>query len=277
MPQLIPTANGMVMIASIQDDQTVRWFRSDALEGPYRTPAHNQLLPSPYYAARVFEDEQGLGIVATYRYDDRRGRRHHVLPTPLRLDVSDPERIQLRLWEPASNRFSAESETLHFDAPCFGNGTASTEAEELIVLAGEELWTGPEHHGDAVVRGTIRCDGVRFGLAFDISPDGAAWFVELEPAHRQARLVRRGPRLDDDGMPWFEHLVAQTAAWLGAEQPTHELRLQLLGPEVRVCIDGAMVLSAVIDRSGGAAGTFGVWVDSGRMRADLRIHRPRPR
>ncbi len=263
-PQLIATPQGMVLMASLQDDRSVRWFHADGLQGPFRTPSRSRLLPDPYYAARVFEDDEGFAIAGTYRYHDRHGRLHHVMPTPLRLDVSQPGRIVLRPWEATRRRFGSDLRPLRFETPRFHNPTT----EGLGVQAGEELWTAPASTTDGLLQGRLVCDGPRFGVAFDVQSDGAAWFVELEPAEGRARLVRRGPSTDARGMPWFEHYVAQSVAWHTSCERGLELGLTLLGPQVQVCIDGAVVLSAVVDRTDEPL-PVGIWVDSGQMSVDL--------
>lgn len=271
-PQLVADAHGFILLASMQDDRSVRWFRATKLAGAYRTPPDNRLLPVPYYAARIFEFDEGLGIVGMYCYRDRAGGEHRVMPSPLRLDTSWPDRMLLRPWPATFQRFAAASEPLETKTPCFDNPTATRSHNGLIVVAGEELWTGTRHYRHALVAGTLRCDAPRFGLAFDVSEQGAGWFVELEPTAHRARLCFRGPSADASGQPWFERELVQTARWNESGPGPLQIRLRLAGRAVELTVGGAVVLSAVVDRSAVDPGPLGVWADSGRMRAELRVH-----
>jgi len=262
-PQVVPTPHGYAMLASLQDDRSVRWFHAPSLQGPWRTPELGVLLPAPHYAARVFADDEGLGIASTHRHHDAHGRLHHAMPTPLRLDLSQPGRAALRPWAPMVRRFSPEGPRL--DCATLRYGEATRDGAVFSAASGEALWTAAGRHGDVRIEGTLRCDAPRFGLAFDVADDGSAWFVELEPVLRRARLVRRGSTTDPDGMPWFEHRVAQRSTWIPSGD-THAVDLILLGPEVRLCVDGVVVLSAVVDRPGGAVG---IWLESGQAQVDV--------
>ena len=267
-PQVVATDHGFVMLASLQDDRSIRWFHADALEGPWRTAGHSVLLPAPHYAARVFADAEGFGIASTYRYHDARGRLHHGMPTPLRLDLSQPGQATLRPWGPMLRRFHPEPEPLDCTTPCFDNATATREGSRFTVTSGEALWTSTDRHRDVRAQAHLHCEAPRFGLAFDLDADGSGWFVELEPMLRRARLIRRGHAPDPEGMPWFEHRVAQSATWLPGPSGGHALDLILLGPEVRLCIDDVVVLSAAVDR---AEGTVGVWLESGQLDGHVTV------
>jgi len=156
---------------------------------------------------------------------------------------------------------------MRFETPRFGNAAVDGP---LSVASGEELWTADVRLADGVIRGRLAGDGPRYGLAFDVTEQGAGWFFELEPALREARLVRRAAIVDADGMPWFEHEVVQRNVWSGRDD---ELSVMLLGDEVQLALGGAVILHAVIDREGD--GALGVWANSGRLRADLAVHEGR--
>ena len=261
-PQAFTICDRWFLTASVMDDRSQRYWVANSIDGPWRTPPANRLLPDGHYAARVFRWHGEDAILGWYR--DANG--HGAVLSPARLAADDHGRLWCAPWSAWDHYASGPARPWTDLEPLFSNPHAHREGTVLRAHSGMELWATRESCDGALVRAVVRDDAGLCGLAFGLDAEGNGWFVELDRAEARCRLVRQAPGLDHEGQPWFAHEIAQEVPWTAAGERIC-VTLRFVEREVELAIEGRLVLSALVDT---VAGRVGAFVDSG----SLELHEP---
>jgi beta-fructofuranosidase len=255
-PQAFTIGGRWFLTASVMDDRSQRYWVAPRLEGPWRTPSANRLLPPGHYAARVFR-WNGMDAVLGWVRD---ARGHGVVVSPMRLATDETGRLWCAPW-PAWQRYEAGPAVAWDELePLLGNPDASRNVLVLSCGSGMELWATQRSWDGVLVRAQLRDTAGLCGLAFGLDDEGHGWFVELDRGEGRCRLVRQAAGADHEGRPWFTHEVAGEALWVPADDLRVELRI--VQREVELAIGGRVILSAIVDETSGRLGFF---VDSGHL------------
>jgi hypothetical protein len=244
-PQLYPIGERWVLLGSVIDDRSVRYWVANGPRGPFTAPAGNRLLPAGHYAARMFRWRGQDAILGWYRD----GERPRVLPSPLRVELGDDGVLRCR-------RFAAWEARLGPEAPLRGLDVVRSPHGSALVT------TEAQVHGFRL-DASLQADAARVALAFGLDDDGGGMFVDLDPGELRISLRSSGRA----GDRWFEDRVVQSAPL--REYP-RRVGLRVVDGEVEVTVDDCVVLLAVVEPR---AGRLGLLVDSG----EARLHNARLR
>lgn len=219
-PQLVAVSGHWFLIASVQDDQSVRYWRAESPRGPFVAPAESRLVPDGHYAPRICRFGDRDLLLCWRRCRDGRGR---YIPLPLSLSVDDSgELIAGPYVDPWADRLP--------------------RCRRIDVEVDSETWSesaiDPDV-GDFCLEADVNADSV-CGLSVGEDDDGGGVRVEL--SETGARIAETRAARADDGRPWFtrDSLAERSLPPAGE---TRRVRLLRAGQELELSVDGELVLS----------------------------------
>jgi beta-fructofuranosidase len=262
-----------VLIASVMEDRSLRyWLARDPL-GPFRVPPGGDILaPAGHYAARATRWQDRDLLFAWHQ-----PRLHQGWP-------STPQTVD---WVEARNPFGK------FLAPPLEIVPRRDGSLGLHSFAGWQAYEGdtwrpvsanwhlqapsttrvalsapPAHNFQ--VRGELTLEAARGGLAFRMGEDeSSGLFIELTPGSRNVTLQRWGTRQRDMGAALGLTYEVLQQAELHEPLRTHQpiaFTLLNVGPYVELSVNGEIVLATMTGCP--AYGSCGVWVEDGELRAE---------
>jgi beta-fructofuranosidase len=249
-PQLFQIGSRFYLTAAVLDDRSQRYWIADQLQGPYRTPPDNRLLPAGHYAARVFRWGEQDALICWHQpqaaADDADTKR---VLSPLSLAQRADGTLVCRPW-PAWRSYAGEPRTIDLQRlqPQLDNPTSEQRSQGVAVAQGMQLWSFDTGDTDYLVRTRVVDAVALWGIGIALDPDGMGWYVELEPGLLRARLLRL-VRRRDCGYLVCTREVRQEAPLPATAGYSRELVLRQVAGEIELAVDGQVVLSSWIDRS----------------------------
>lgn len=282
-PQLFEVGGSWYLTAGIMEDGTQRYWRADAIEGPYTVPADGGILaPRGHYAGRVVAWRGQLLYLCWHRplghhgptqidWATQRNNAGKFVTAPLvltqRLDGS-LARTSFAGWAAYRDEEAAPilpgSALSSADSPDAGSWALDPGPGRM-----DALLTGADH-GDLDVAGTLTLDAASGGLAFRVDPEtGAGYFIEIRSGSRTVTLQKLTLTTDRwTGQRGFRYLDYQRGDLRepydrGTALP---FRLIVSGPAIELTLGDEVVLSTLSGEV--TTGRVGFWLDDGTGRLD---------
>lgn len=230
-PQVFTVGGRWYLTASVQDDRSQRYWVADGLDGSWRTPPRDRLLPPGLYAARVFEHRGESCVLGWYR--DGRGRGALLSPHTLR--PRGDGTLALGRWPAWSARR--------------GDPVALQRTESMGAASGVERRVIAEPSDAYELTMSVRSEAPRWSLELDGDAQGGALSVVFDKGEGRVSIHHERTEADDAGRPWFRHDVVQSAARMVADRVRVAVRRWADAIEVEV--DDDVVLCGVAPRRPG--------------------------
>ncbi len=262
-PQLFSFAGRFYLTAAVIEERLQRYWVSDDLEGPFRTPLDNRLGPPGHYAARICEvgDESWL-----FAFHDPAGGsppNGRFVPAPLVLVAHEDGRLSVRRTAGWDARFGEERPIeVASLTPTYAARHTANDGARLASLEGLELFgtAGPR---DFVLRAALTIDAPFFGVGIGATDDGAGVLVSFDRGAGEVAATYRSPASPEGHPAFTERVLARGPAQIGGRV---ELEVIYAEGELIVSLDGAVVLSTGLGVE--LPANFGLAVDSGAITVD---------
>ncbi|MEZ4561245.1 MAG: hypothetical protein R2853_00705 [Thermomicrobiales bacterium] len=275
-PQVVrlatPAGTRWALVASVMEDRSLRyWLANDPL-GPYRVPPGGDILaPAGHYAARATRWQERDLLFAWHQPRLHQGWQS----TPHTVDWVEARNPFGKFLAPPLEIAPREDGSLALSSfagwkTYEGSAWQPVPADwrQRAVATTRVAFAAPPAH-DFQLRGELRLDAARGGLALRVDDDSSGLYIELTPGSRTVSLQRWGIRLRDMGTSrglTFDVLQqAELHEPFSAGEPVG-MTLLSVGPYVEFSINDEVVLATMTGRP--RHGMCGVWVEDGDLHAN---------
>lgn len=291
-PQVFTLQEGgpFYLTAAIMEDRSQRYWVAERFEGPYETPPDGGLLaPAGHYAGRVCR-WQGMDLYlcwhrtdlidgwmatpATVDWTTLRNPFGKFVVAPLVLTARADGSLARGTF-PGWDGYREAEPVAVAPAPhsLFRGRSTAGRGWEAIGAGGMDVVATTDAVGDMVVEGSLVIEAMAGGLAFRLDDEGGGYFVELRAGSDEVGLQKwlpeRDPR-DGSRRERYAEIQRGRLARPVARGERLAVRLLVVGPYIEVAIEGGVVLAELSAER--TTGPFGVWADSGEVRAEgLRL------
>ncbi len=271
VPNLFKLGGRYYLVCSIREDIKVHYWYSENLEGPYRTPADNVLLPQGNYAARICRQD-GHHLVWNFFYKGLKIEGMHLMAPPKELIADDEGRLRLRRFAGFRKLFSSQQDPQQLIplAPVLGNPHASSSATpgtcKVECRSGMEMFLLRGIFDDFVLSGELHIeDSGKYGLVLRVDEQGDGYFLSLDLRKGLAQLRAWAYNPEGSHEEAFRYQPLQTSNFLTGEGP-HRFSLLAYGQYFELSLNGFVVLSLADDRF--ARGRIGFYSEDATFRVE---------
>jgi beta-fructofuranosidase len=265
VPSLFEDQGRFYLLGSIREDVKVHYWMADRLEGPYRNPPDNVLLPQGNYAARICVDPDGRILVWNYFFRGPRGRGEHLLPPPKEVRIADDGELRLASFSGFDDKVAETLEPSEGPTDALmGTADATCEKSEtgwrLSSSSGFEVFAMPGRYRDLRMSGVLEVlRPGKLGLVLHLSEEGDGYFVsvDLPKGVVQIRFWAENPAGDFQSA--FEYEQMQASHFVPREGPVPFV-LMSYGTYIELSLYDQVILTLADQRF--EEGRTGLYVES---------------
>lgn len=265
------------------EDKTQRYWISDHLCGPYRTPLNHGIEPpGSHYAARIslfngepifccwnqsIEDGPSpFGLIENI------GQYIRYVPSPIKVMQSIDGTLKLAPFK-AWDHYKLDSSKMVLwnekDSLC-NNHHASLEGagNRLEVIPGMDGIISDQKYEDFMLEGQLHLKGPRGGISIHLQDDSTGYFIELSPAEYKVKLIKHlaGSRNDGSAYFQFEKRQENTFDFNQFDSVGASFMLRVVSGEIEFSLNEHVLISTVSTSL--TKGKVGLFVESGEIKAD---------
>ncbi|QDT11957.1 glycosyl hydrolase [Planctomycetes bacterium K23_9] len=283
VPNLFKIDNDYYLVGSMREDAKIRYWHTDKIGNPWRSPSDNVLLATGNYAGRVSEDDNGFLLWSFFTPSGNDRVSNNLMPPPKRLARNQAGNLEVHSFEGFDAQIDRATDTSAIRGLRSGQATTeishpSTGHLQIGCDGGYQIFA-LEHEDISCFRATTRLkllDGGKCGLVLRLdrqTHDGYYLSLDLLKGVAQMRAWGSGPMGSGENMMQFRSL--QAGYWNQQSSGEAELSLLAYGSYLELSIDRNVVLS-LADQTF-SSGAFGFYVESATLRVeDLAVNHLQP-